>query len=158
MSRDAVTEAALAAAEARGGELLPLLRGLVEINSFSSNLAGVAAVGERLAAAFDLPGLALERRAGGEGFGDHLIWRTPAFAAGAPGRILLVGHHDTVFPPGTFEVWEQSGDRLRGPGVLDMKGGLMVVRTALAALADAGALAGLPLAVVSVADEEVGSI
>ncbi len=149
---------ALDAAERRGGELLPLLRALVEINSFSSNLAGVEAVGARLAEAFDLPGLTLDRRAGGDGIGTHLAWHTPAWAAGAPGRTLLVGHHDTVFPPGTFEVWDQQGDRLRGPGVLDMKGGLMVVRTALAGLADAGRLADLPLCVVSVADEEIGSV
>jgi glutamate carboxypeptidase len=62
-----------------------------------------------------------------------------------------------VFPPGVFERWEIDGPLLRGPGVLDMKGGLAVVRAALAAVADAGLLAGLPLAVVSVADEETGS-
>jgi glutamate carboxypeptidase len=44
-----------------------------------------------------------------------------------------------------------------GPGVLDMKGGLAVIRTALAVLAEAGALAELPITVVCVADEEVGS-
>jgi glutamate carboxypeptidase len=86
------------------------------------------------------------------------VWTTPAFAAAPPAqRVVLVGHHDTVFPPGTFEVWERQGDRLRGPGVLDMKGGLATIRTALAALADVGALADLPLALCSVADEETGS-
>lgn len=157
MARIDHTDAVIAAARKRGGELLPLLRGVVEINSFSANVAGVNAAGERLAAALDLPGLTLQRRAGGEGIGDHLAWTTPAWA-GAASRIILVGHHDTVFPPGSFEVWEQEGDRLRGPGVLDMKGGLMVCRTALAALADAGLLADLPLCMVSVADEEIGSI
>ena len=157
MARIDHTEAVIAAARRRGGELLPLLRGLVEINSFSANVAGVNAAGDRLAAALDLPGLTLQRCAGGDGIGDHLAWTTPAWA-GATGRILLVGHHDTVFPPGSFEVWEHAGDRLRGPGVLDMKGGLLVCRTALAALADVGLLADLPLGMVSVADEEVGSI
>ena len=71
--------------------------------------------------------------------------------------ILLVGHHDTVFPPGHFEGWREDGDRAIGPGALDMKGGLAVIRTALAALDDVGALAQLPIVVVSVADEEVGS-
>jgi glutamate carboxypeptidase len=69
----------------------------------------------------------------------------------------LIGHHDTVFPPGTFEAWDLSGDRLRGPGVLDMKGGLLVVRAAMAALSKAGLLACLPIAIMSVADEEIGS-
>jgi glutamate carboxypeptidase len=147
---------ALAAAQRRGAELLPLLRRWVEINSFTANIAGVNAVGGLLAEGFALPGLALERHPG-SGFGDHLVWRTPAWSQRPSERVLLIGHHDTVFPPGTFEVWEQEGDRLRGPGVLDMKGGLATIRTALAALADAGALAALPVAVVSVADEETGS-
>ena len=41
--------------------------------------------------------------------------------------IALVGHLDTVFPPGTFEGFKRDGDLARGPGVLDMKGGLVVV-------------------------------
>ena len=92
------------------------------------------------------------------GSGDHLVWTTPTWDRAQPAqRVVLIGHHDTVFPPGTFEVWEQTGDRVRGPGVLDMKGGLATIRTALAALADVGALASLPLALCSVADEETGS-
>jgi len=153
--RQAALADALAAAERRGAELLPLLERWVKINSFTGNVAGCNQVADELAAAFALPGLALERRPG-DGTGDHLAWRTPAWDGGAR-RLVLIGHHDTVFPPGTFEVWEPSADRLRGPGVLDMKGGLAVVRTALAGLADAGLLAGLPLALVSVADEETGS-
>ncbi|RMH43847.1 MAG: M20 family peptidase [Deltaproteobacteria bacterium] len=102
-------------------------------------------------------GLRGDVRPGGDGSGDHLWWRTAAWDRTAAGRVLLVGHHDTVFPPGTFEGWRVDGDLARGPGVLDMKGGIAVVYTALAALADAGALASLPVAFVSVADEEVGS-
>ena len=60
-------------------------------------------------------------------------------AAGAP--IVLVGHHDTVFPPGHFEGWKEDGGRAIGPGALDMKGGLAIIRTALAALDEAGVLA-----------------
>jgi glutamate carboxypeptidase len=98
-------------------------------------------------------GLACERRPG-DGVGDHLIWRTPSWG---PGGVLLVGHHDTVFPPGAFEVFEEQEGRVRGPGVLDMKGGLLVVRAALAALVEVGALDGMRIAVISVADEEIGS-
>lgn len=157
MTTAPLVDRALAAADARGPELLPLLRRWVEINSYTGNVAGCNQVADQLIAGFALPGLTVERRAGGPG-GDHLIWRTPAWAAAAPAtRVVLVGHHDTVFPPATFEVWDHQGDRLRGPGVLDMKGGLATVRTALAALADVGVLAGLPLALVSVADEETGS-
>jgi glutamate carboxypeptidase len=70
---------------------------------------------------------------------------------------VIIGHHDTVFPPGHFEGWREDGGRAIGPGALDMKGGLSVIRGALAALAEVGALAALPVVVICVADEEVGS-
>jgi glutamate carboxypeptidase len=84
------------------------------------------------------------------------VFATAAFAAG--GGTVLVGHHDTVFPAGSFVGFRQDAARCYGPGVLDMKGGLAIIRTALAALADVGALAALPVAVVSVSDEETGSV
>jgi glutamate carboxypeptidase len=69
-----------------------------------------------------------------------------------------VGHLDTVFPPGTFEGYERHGAVARGPGVLDMKGGLVVIAFALKAVASTAGLARVaPLRVVVVADEEVGS-
>lgn len=147
---------ALQAAARRHDEMLPLLERWVRTNSFSDEIASVNAMGELLAEGFALDGLTLER-VPGDGVGDHLVWRTPAWDQRPADRQLLIGHHDTVFPPGTFEVWQQDGDVLRGPGVLDMKGGLVVMRTALAALADAGALARISLAVISVGDEEIGS-
>lgn len=151
-----VLDRALEAAARRHGEMLPLLERWVRTNSFSDEIASVNAMGDLLAQGFAIAGLTLER-VPGAGVGDHLVWRTPAWDARPAERQLLIGHHDTVFPPGTFEVWELAGDILRGPGVLDMKGGLMVVRTALAALADIGVLDRLPLAVVSVGDEEISS-
>jgi glutamate carboxypeptidase len=53
------------------------------------------------------------------------------------GRTLLIGHHDTVYPAGTAALRpvERRGDLLLGPGVADMKGGLLVGLSALAALA-----------------------
>ncbi len=143
---------ALSAVRAHAAEMIQLARSWVEINSFTANIAGVDAVGAKLREAFALPDLSCTSIAS-SGYGHHLVWRTAA--AGAP--ILLVGHHDTVFPPGHFEGWRQDGDRVVAPGVLDMKGGLAIVRTALVALAEVGALARLPLIVACVADEEVGS-
>jgi glutamate carboxypeptidase len=64
-----------------------------------------------------------------------------------------------VFPPGTFEGFRRDGALLRGPGVLDMKGGLVVIAYALKALAATGGLdAVVPIRVVVVSDEEVGSV
>lgn len=146
-------DAALAAVRARGPEMRALTRSWVEINSYTSNIEGVNKVGALLRDAFALPPLTLTAIPGGTDFGDHLIWRTSA--PGAP--VLLVGHHDTVFPPGHFEGWREEGNRAIGPGALDMKGGLAVIRTALAALDDVGLLAKLPVIVACVADEEVGS-
>lgn len=144
---------ALRAVDSAAGELVPTLRRWVEVNSFTANVEGVNRVGALLEEDFAPLGMVFERAAG-DGVGDHLIWRTPAWG---PGGVVLVGHHDTVFPPGAFEVFEESGDRVRGPGVLDMKGGLLVVRTAMAALAEAGALERMRIAVISVGDEEIGS-
>lgn len=144
---------ALAAVRSREAEMLALTRAWVEVNSYTANVDGVNRVGAMLREAFALPSLTCTQIAGGDGFGDHLVWRTPA--AGAP--ILLIGHHDTVFPPGHFEGWREDGGRAIGPGALDMKGGLAVIRTALAVLDELGVLATLPLAVISVSDEEVGS-
>ena len=69
-----------------------------------------------------------------------------------------MGHLDTVFPPGTFEGYRVDGALRRGPGVLDMKGGLLVVAWALKALSAHRLLEQLPpLRLVVVSDEEVGS-
>jgi glutamate carboxypeptidase len=144
--------AALAAVDA--DEAIALTRRWVEVNSYTANVEGVNRVGAMLREAFALPSLTAQTIAGDDGFGDHLVWRTAA--PGAP--VVLVGHHDTVFPPGHFEGWRESGDgRATGPGALDMKGGLAVIRGALVALEHAGVLAKLPIVIVSVADEEVGS-
>ncbi len=144
---------ALAAVRTRETEMLQLTRRWVEVNSFTSNVAGVDQVGAMLREAFALPGLDCTRIPA-EKFGEHLVWRTSA--PGAP--IVLIGHHDTVFPPGHFEGWREDGaGKAIGPGALDMKGGLAVIRTALAVLAEVGALADIPLIIVSVSDEEVGS-
>jgi glutamate carboxypeptidase len=127
---------------------------LVEINSFTENVEGGRAVGARLEELFLVPGLAAQRIPSLT-FADHLVLRSTRPTADGKAPIALVGHLDTVFPPGTFEGFRRDGDLARGPGVLDMKGGLVVVAWALRALAQADALP--DVRVVIVADEEVGS-
>jgi glutamate carboxypeptidase len=148
-------DSALSDLRTRGPEMLALARTWVEINSYTSNIVGVNAVGQQLAESFVMSSLSCTPIPGGDAFGTHLVWKTAAAATAAP--ILLIGHHDTVFPQGHFEGWVEDGGRVTGPGVLDMKGGLAIIRTTLAVMDAAGALAGLPLVVISVADEEVGS-
>jgi glutamate carboxypeptidase len=128
------------------------LAALVEQGSFTRDPPGVAAVVARLESALARAGLATERIASAS-FGPHLAFRGPA--AGRP--VFLVGHADTVFPPGTFEGFRREGDRAVGPGAFDMKGGLVVMTHGLLAAARAGLLASLPVAGLVVSDEEVGS-
>jgi glutamate carboxypeptidase len=148
---------AIAAVQRRGTEMLAQTRSWVEINSYTANIEGVNKVGALLRDAFALPSLELTQIPGGDQYGDHLVWRTAAATRPGAAPILLIGHHDTVFPPGHFEGWREEGDRAIGPGALDMKGGLAIIRATLAALDEVGALAKLPITVVCVADEEVGS-
>ncbi|MET0133892.1 MAG: M20 family metallopeptidase [Kibdelosporangium sp.] len=80
----------------------------------------------------------------------HLRWR---FGAG-PRRVLLLGHHDTVWPIGSLATHPFTVDSsvLRGPGCFDMKAGLVMAMYAVAALADRS---GVTLLVTG--DEEIGS-
>ncbi|MEL6830900.1 MAG: hydrolase, partial [Pseudomonadota bacterium] len=76
----------------------------------------------------------------------------------APVQVIMSGHYDTVFPPGTFEaITALDGDRLNGPGLADMKGGLSVMLGALQAF-EAGPLkAKLGYRIVVTPDEEIGN-
>ncbi|HET9156458.1 MAG TPA: M20/M25/M40 family metallo-hydrolase [Myxococcaceae bacterium] len=133
------------------------LRSLVEVNSFTENRQGGVEVGRRLRDLLALPGIDASAVASTR-FADHRVFRTAGDARLAP--VALIGHLDTVFPPGKFEGYRVDGSLRRRPGVLDMKGGLVVVAFALRGLAEAypGGLAALPpLRIVVVSDEEVGS-
>jgi glutamate carboxypeptidase len=129
-----------------------LLRRLVEQNSWTGNVAGVNAVASMVAGELSASGVAVERIPGGAR-GESLCFASPA-----PGPFtFLIGHSDTVFPPGTFEGYRAEGGRAFGPGVLDMKGGLVMGIFALRALSRAGLLARIPVRGIFVGDEEVGS-
>ncbi|MFF3671203.1 M20 family metallopeptidase [Microtetraspora malaysiensis] len=80
----------------------------------------------------------------------HLTWR---FGDG-PGRVLLLGHYDTVWPVGSLArlPWSADGGIARGPGCFDMKAGLVMLFHALAALPDRSGIT-----VLINADEEIGS-
>lgn len=90
--------------------------------------------------------------------GDHLVMDHPGTGSkttAAP--VLFIGHHDTVWPLGQLEAvmpWRVDDGVASGPGAYDMKGGLVVLETALELVAD---VEHPPVRVVIVADEEVGS-
>jgi glutamate carboxypeptidase len=123
---------------------------LVQIDSATENLAGVKQMGDHFvrefaALGFDARFAALPaetKRAG------HLL----ATRTGPQGkRLLLIGHLDTVLPGGNYR---QEGDKARGSGTQDMKGGDLVMLYALRALHASGALDGTTLNVVMTGDEE----
>lgn len=145
---------ALTALLDRRAALGSLLESLVVVNSHSGNASGVNAVGNLLIEALAALPLHLTVDTSAQGV-RHLSFAT-ARAELEP-NILLIGHHDTVFPPGEFEGYSVHGDLAKGPGVLDMKGGLSIIVQVLHALHDAALLDQLPLRFVSVGDEEVGS-
>ncbi len=72
--------------------------------------------------------------------------------------ILLLCHMDTVFPPGTLKKmpFYKEGDRIHGPGVSDMKGGIVVALTALEAVIRSGKMP-YPVTALFTSDEEIGS-
>ena len=76
----------------------------------------------------------------------------------APIQVVMSGHYDTVFPPGTFEkVTDLGNGRWNGPGLADMKGGLVVMLEALKAF-EAGPLKDkLGYQIVVTPDEEIGN-
>lgn len=148
-------KAIVAHVDAHQGEAIALLERAVNINSGTQNLEGVRKVGDLFRAEFDALGfttswvdLAEVNRAG------HLV----AEHKGRPGapKVLLIGHLDTVFEADSpFQKFERlDGNRARGPGVTDMKGGNVVILQALGALKAAGALDSLHIVVVLTGDEE----
>ena len=129
-----------------------LLDRLVRQGSFTQDPPGVSAVVSMVEMELRRVGLRTERIPSTR-FGDHLYFESPARGP----VIFLVGHTDTVFPRRTFEGFTLQGDFARGPGVFDMKGGLVVALFALEALARAALLRHVPVRGLFVSDEEVGS-
>lgn len=131
-----------------------LLQQLVDTDSNSYDKAGVDAVGDLLAAQLQADGIGVERIAV-EGFGDVLLAELP----GGPGKpVLLLGHRDTVFPKSTTTArgYRRDEKLAYGPGVADMKGGLVLNCFALKALKRAGPLP-FPVQILYTGDEEIGS-
>ena len=132
------------------------LRALVLEPSPSRHKPGTDAVGALLADSLHPAGMQLEVVPQAE-FGDHLIFRSPAAVTGQP-AILLFGHMDTVFPlDSPFSGYRDDGKIVSGPGVIDMKGGLVCAVWAIRALAACGLLTEIPLTFVCNSEEEIGS-
>jgi len=147
-------QAIAAAVDAANPHALALLERVVDINSGSMNFAGVREVGQVFRAELDALGFT-SRWIDGAAFGraGHLV----ADRNGMGPRVLLIGHLDTVFEPDSpFQRFERIDERTaRGPGIIDMKGGDVVLVHALKALNAVAALDTLNLTVVMTGDEEL---
>jgi glutamate carboxypeptidase len=136
----------------RQADFLRQLETLVNIDSGSYSPAGVNRIADFCAASLTDLGAEVER-IGHDRYGDLVIGRL----AGDGTRILLIGHMDTVFAEGTAEArpFRVKDGRAHGPGVTDMKAGLLAGMHALAALREQG---GRPsVTYVCNPDEEIGS-
>ncbi len=142
---------------------LALLTQIVDINSGTMNLAGVNAVEKVLAPRFTALGFDVKwvpMQAETARAGDLVaVHACPAGNGRCGKRLLLIGHMDTVFEPSSpfqkYSVVSDSGDKVAtGPGVSDMKGGLVVMLAALSAMQAAGVLQKSEIRVVLSGDEE----
>ena len=129
-----------------------LLQRAVDLSSGTLNVRGVRAVGALFAGELRSLGFRtrwVEMPAGMQRAG-HLV--TEREGTRGP-RLLLIGHLDTVFE-GEGQRWVREDTVARGAGTSDIKGGDVAILLALHALADAGALDGMPITVVMTGDEE----
>jgi glutamate carboxypeptidase len=149
--------------DANGAADLALLEQLVATNSGTMHLAGVAAVKDILVPRFQKLGFRVKwvpmdtvTHRAGDLVAEHPC---PAGEGHCGQRLLLVGHMDTVFEPSSpFQRYTivpgSSGKIATGPGVADMKGGLVVMLAALRAMEFAEVLGNTEIRIVLSGDEE----
>ncbi len=135
--------------------LLQRLRELVEIESPSEDKAAVDRAGALVAGWVEAMGGKVKRHRQKK-FGDVLELRFGPTKS-KRGRVLLLGHTDTVWPMGTLAKmpWREAEGKIFGPGVVDMKAGVVMALEALTALNALGV--GRPVTLLLNSDEEVGS-
>src|SRR5215471_10138661 len=138
-------------------KILDGIRRWVEIETPTEAPAQVNKLGELIAQGYrDLPAN-IERIAGRNGCGDHLVARS-SWGQDAPG-ILVLSHLDTVHPMGFIErlPFKVEGNSAFGPGIYDMKGGAYLAYHAFRQICAAPARSPLGITHVYVSDEEIGS-
>ena len=138
--------------------MLALLETLVNTDSGSTDKPGVDAVGGHIREFLASHGISSEVTPD-ERFGDAINATVGQDSPSLSNRpILLMGHRDTVFPKGepTRRPFRIEGDRAHGPGVSDMKAGLVMNCFVLAAVKKFGG-APAPVTALFTGDEEIGS-
>ena len=139
-------------------EMLEGLSAWVLVESPTNVPEGVNAMMDLAEAEMVSLGAAISREPGGDGYGDVLVARVEG--AVEDKGILVLGHLDTVHGVGTLEgplPFRREGDRLYGPGIYDMKGGMYAACYAMKQLLRAGRTPVLPVTFMFIPNEEVGS-
>jgi glutamate carboxypeptidase len=142
-----------------GEEILAGIRRWVEIETPSHDGVAVNKLVDVVQSDLTRIGAHTQRTPGRDGFGDILEARAPWGDANEPG-ILIMGHLDTVHPIGalaTTHVFRREGDTVFGPGIYDMKAGSYLACYALQHFVREGRRTALPVRVLYVPEEEVGS-
>ena len=137
--------------------MLAEIRGWVEIESPTTVPAAVNRMVDHVEQSYAGTGAHLERIAGRDGYGDHLIARSPWGQANR--GILILSHLDTVHPIGFIErlPFRVEGDIAYGPGIYDMKAGAFMAFHAFREMGRLGTGGALPVTHLYVSEEEVGS-
>ena len=136
--------------------MFALLEEMVRIQSGTYNKKGVDKLCNLIRKRVEAPSLRYRVIKARE-FGDHLVVSTRACET-AEKQILVTGHLDTVFPVDTaFRNYREDDIYAYGPGVIDMKGGLVTGIYMIEALSHIGMLGNIPITFVFNSDEEIGS-
>ena len=139
-------------------EILAGIRSWVEIESPTPDAAAVNRMADKVQGDYAAIGGRVERIAGRDGFGDHLLVTSP-WGGDEPG-ILVLSHIDTVHDIGILATklpFRVEGDIAYGPGIYDMKGGAYLAFAAMRHLVRSGRTTKLPIRHLLVSEEEVGS-
>ena len=139
-------------------EILEGIRSWVMVESPTHHADGVNRLMDLAEREMITLGASIERESAGEDYADVLRARIQGQREG-PG-ILVLGHLDTVHGIGTLEnelPYRREGDRIYGPGIYDMKGGMYSACYALRQVLRAGCTPKLPVTFMFIPNEEVGS-
>jgi glutamate carboxypeptidase len=144
----------VATVDAEQSRTTAMLERWVNQNSGTLNLPGVETVGRLVRSELEPLGFKvnwIEMKAAGRA--GHIVARHAGSRTGK--RLLLIAHLDTVFElDSPFQRWQREGDKARGPGAGDDKGGMAVIVAALRAMHAAGTLRNANITVFLTGDEE----